>query len=112
MEDLLVAGVLDPAKVTRSGLTNACGIAGIMLTTQVDPALAATSRGTVLIDVYATSTQTCTLAAVQSGVGTRCRESHAGMACRPAACCKADMSNQSLLESCWDAWQAQRSRPG
>ena len=29
------AGVLDPAKVTRSGLTNACSIAGIMLTTQV-----------------------------------------------------------------------------
>ena len=35
IEDLLAAGVLDPAKVTRSGLTNACGIAGIMLTTQV-----------------------------------------------------------------------------
>ena len=33
IEDLIVAGVLDPAKVTRSGLTNACGIAGIMLTT-------------------------------------------------------------------------------
>lgn len=29
------AGVLDPAKVTRSGMTNACSIAGIMLTTQV-----------------------------------------------------------------------------
>ncbi len=27
--------MLDPAKVTRSGLTNACSIAGIMLTTQV-----------------------------------------------------------------------------
>ena len=35
MEDLLEVGVLDPAKVTRSGLMNACGIAGIMLTTQV-----------------------------------------------------------------------------
>ena len=35
VENLLDAGVLDPAKVTRSGLTNACGIAGIMLTTQV-----------------------------------------------------------------------------
>lgn len=35
VEDLLEAGVLDPAKVTRSGLMNACGIAGIMLTTQV-----------------------------------------------------------------------------
>lgn len=34
IEDLLAAGVIDPAKVTRSGLTNACGIAGIMLTTQ------------------------------------------------------------------------------
>ena len=27
--------MLDPAKVVRSGLTNACSIAGIMLTTQV-----------------------------------------------------------------------------
>ena len=35
VEDLLQVGVLDPAKVTRSGLMNACGIAGIMLTTQV-----------------------------------------------------------------------------
>ena len=34
IEDLIASGVLDPAKVTRSGLTNACGIAGIMLTTQ------------------------------------------------------------------------------
>ena len=34
VEDLIAAGVLDPAKVTRSGLINACGIAGIMLTTQ------------------------------------------------------------------------------
>ena len=34
IEDLLKAGVLDPAKVTRFGLTNACGIAGILLTTQ------------------------------------------------------------------------------
>ena len=37
VENLLAAGVLDPAKVTRSGLMNACGIAGIMLTTQVLP---------------------------------------------------------------------------
>ena len=34
MENLIDAGVLDPAKVTRSGLTNAASIAGIMLTTQ------------------------------------------------------------------------------
>ena len=34
VENLIDAGVLDPAKVTRSGLLNACGIAGIMLTTQ------------------------------------------------------------------------------
>jgi chaperonin GroEL (HSP60 family) len=34
VEDLIEAGVLDPAKVTRSGLINACSIAGIMLTTQ------------------------------------------------------------------------------
>ena len=34
MQDLIAAGIIDPAKVTRSGLTNACGIAGIMLTTQ------------------------------------------------------------------------------
>ena len=37
IENLMEAGVLDPAKVTRSGLQNACGIAGIMLTTQVPP---------------------------------------------------------------------------
>lgn len=34
IENLIDAGVLDPAKVTRSGLINACSIAGIMLTTQ------------------------------------------------------------------------------
>ena len=34
VEDLMKAGVIDPAKVTRSGLRNAAGIAGIMLTTQ------------------------------------------------------------------------------
>ncbi|KAK9803986.1 hypothetical protein WJX72_010458 [[Myrmecia] bisecta] len=34
IENLVEAGVIDPAKVTRSGLMNACGIAGIMLTTQ------------------------------------------------------------------------------
>lgn len=34
VENLLAAGVIDPAKVTRSGLRNAAGIAGIMLTTQ------------------------------------------------------------------------------
>jgi len=32
--NLIEAGVIDPAKVTRSGLTNAAGIAGILLTTQ------------------------------------------------------------------------------
>lgn len=35
IEDMLAAGIIDPAKVTRSGLINACSIAGIMLTTQV-----------------------------------------------------------------------------
>jgi chaperonin GroEL (HSP60 family) len=34
IEDMIAAGILDPAKVTRSGLSNSCGIAGIMLTTQ------------------------------------------------------------------------------
>jgi chaperonin GroL len=34
VENLIDCGVLDPAKVTRSGLTNAASIAGIMLTTQ------------------------------------------------------------------------------
>jgi chaperonin GroEL (HSP60 family) len=34
VEDLLAAGVIDPAKVTRNGLQNSCSIAGIMLTTQ------------------------------------------------------------------------------
>jgi len=34
IENLIEAGILDPAKVTRHGLLNACGIAGILLTTQ------------------------------------------------------------------------------
>jgi len=34
IEDLVKAGVIDPAKVTRNGLMNACSIAGILLTTQ------------------------------------------------------------------------------
>ena len=33
-ENLLDAGVLDPKKVTRSGLQNACSVAGMVLTTQ------------------------------------------------------------------------------
>lgn len=32
--DMLEAGVIDPAKVTRSGIQNACSIAAIMLTTE------------------------------------------------------------------------------
>ena len=35
VENLLDAGVIDPAKVTRNGLLNSVSIAGIMLTTQV-----------------------------------------------------------------------------
>jgi chaperonin GroEL len=34
-EDLVAAGVIDPAKVTRSSLQNAASIAGLMLTTEV-----------------------------------------------------------------------------
>jgi len=34
-EDLIAAGVIDPAKVTRSALQNAASIAGLMLTTEV-----------------------------------------------------------------------------
>lgn len=33
-KNLIEAGIIDPAKVTRSGITNAAGIAGILLTTQ------------------------------------------------------------------------------
>ena len=33
-EDLLVSGVVDPTKVTRSALQNAASIAGLMLTTE------------------------------------------------------------------------------
>jgi chaperonin GroEL len=33
-EDLVQAGVIDPAKVTRSALQNAASIAGLMLTTE------------------------------------------------------------------------------
>ena len=35
LEDLVKAGVIDPAKVTRSALQNAASIAGLMLTTEV-----------------------------------------------------------------------------
>lgn len=34
IQNLLEAGVIDPAKVTKNGLLNSCSIAGIMLTTQ------------------------------------------------------------------------------
>jgi chaperonin GroEL len=34
-EDLVAAGIIDPAKVTRSALQNAASIAGLMLTTEV-----------------------------------------------------------------------------
>jgi chaperonin GroEL len=33
-EDLVKAGVIDPAKVTRSALQNAASIAGLLLTTE------------------------------------------------------------------------------
>src|SRR4029079_10041350 len=33
-EDLVAAGVIDPAKVTRTALQNAASIAGMMLTTE------------------------------------------------------------------------------
>ncbi len=35
IEDLIAAGVIDPAKVTRSALQNAASIAGLLLTTEV-----------------------------------------------------------------------------
>jgi chaperonin GroEL len=35
LEDLVKAGIIDPAKVTRSALQNAASIAGLMLTTEV-----------------------------------------------------------------------------
>ena len=35
LEDLVKAGVIDPAKVTRSALQNAASIAGLLLTTEV-----------------------------------------------------------------------------
>ena len=33
-EDLLAAGVLDPAKVTRTALENACSVAGMLITAE------------------------------------------------------------------------------
>ncbi len=33
--DMLKAGIIDPLRVTRSALTNAASIAGLMLTTEV-----------------------------------------------------------------------------
>ena len=35
MEDLIAAGIIDPAKVTRAGLQNAASIAGMLLSTDV-----------------------------------------------------------------------------
>ncbi|MGZ5385279.1 MAG: chaperonin GroEL, partial [Acidimicrobiia bacterium] len=32
--DLMVAGIIDPAKVTRSAVQNAASIAGLLLTTE------------------------------------------------------------------------------
>ena len=34
MEDLLAAGIIDPAKVTKTALRNAASIAGLMITTE------------------------------------------------------------------------------
>ena len=34
-EDLMKAGVIDPAKVTRTALQNAASVAGLLLTTEV-----------------------------------------------------------------------------
>jgi chaperonin GroEL len=55
MEDLVKAGIIDPAKVTRSALQNAASIAGLLLTTEAlvadkpekgpDPAAAAAAMG-------------------------------------------------------------------
>jgi len=33
-EDLIIAGVIDPAKVTRTALQNAASVAGMLLTTE------------------------------------------------------------------------------
>ena len=41
-EDLVLAGVIDPTKVTRSALENAASIAGLILTTEVTISEAAT----------------------------------------------------------------------
>jgi chaperonin GroEL len=35
MQDLIAAGIIDPAKVTRAGLQNAASIAAMVLTTEV-----------------------------------------------------------------------------
>ena len=54
LEDLVKAGIIDPAKVTRSALENAASIASLLLTTEalvadkpekVDPAAAAAAMG-------------------------------------------------------------------
>jgi chaperonin GroEL len=53
-EDLVAAGVIDPAKVTRAALQNAASIAALLLTTEtlitdkpeaIDPAAAAAAMG-------------------------------------------------------------------
>ena len=44
-EDLVAAGVIDPAKVTRYALQNAASIAGLMLTTEAMIADAPDEKG-------------------------------------------------------------------
>ncbi len=44
-EDLIAAGVIDPAKVTRYALQNAASIAGLMLTTEAMIADVADEKG-------------------------------------------------------------------
>lgn len=34
VQNMMEAGIIDPAKVTKNGLLNSCSIAGTMLTTQ------------------------------------------------------------------------------
>ena len=48
-EDLIVAGVIDPAKVTRTALQNAASVSGMLLTTECVIADAPEEAGAVVV---------------------------------------------------------------
>lgn len=58
-ENLVEAGVIDPAKVTRCALQNAASVAGMVLTTQA-----------IVVDKPKPKSQAAAAAAAQQGMGS------------------------------------------